>query len=225
MKIPYLLSLHNSSKIYHPKDIANFFIKYEEIFYNLVADQSILQSTDTMISNLLSSLNLPSTHKQALESLNAPFSLADIKKVIASLLKNKSTEVDGFSSESCKVFLDVLAPHLQDLFDKAVSSSSLPKVMLYAIIVALPKPGKEANCPQKCRPTFLPFTKFEQVGFIKSWHVPDNTSRMPNSLSYVESHKIPCVPQAPFTRVIESGLPVSFFRRPCLDSLCIPLNQ
>lgn len=91
-------------------------------------------------------------------SLNAPLSIEETKQVINNLENNKSPGEDGFSVEYYKALGGKsLPPHLTSVFNKAPSSGSFPQEMLKAIVITLPKPGKEPTHPKNLRPTVYPF--------------------------------------------------------------------
>ena len=74
--------------------------------------------------------------------------------MIAKLPSHKSPGPDGLTGEY-KQFSTVLAPFLSQVCNDAASSSSLPPEMLNALIITLPKPGKEHTSPQNFRPISL----------------------------------------------------------------------
>lgn len=112
---------------------------------------------------------------------------------IKNLPHNKSLGPDGYSSE---YYQHILSPHLHRSLEAAKNTASFPQEMLMAIIITLPKPGKEPNLPQNFRPisllnvdvklyakliahrlmTLLPkLINSDQVGFVMSCQTTDAT--------------------------------------------------
>lgn len=146
-----------------------------------------------------------------LAQINHPIIIQDVTKVIKGLPLNKSLGIDGLSSEYYKAFSSILSPHLVNVFNAAATVEKIPKEMLKAVIVALPKPGNQPNQSQNFRPISLSnsdlkvFLKIltnrilditplligpEQVGFVKGRQAPDGTRRI-HLIHYVESGRVP----------------------------------
>lgn len=125
---------------------------------------------------------------------------------------NKSPGPDGLSAEYYQTFSETLVPHLLEVFNVVTSSGTLPTEMLKALIVTLPKPGKEPTIPQNFRPISLLNADLKiyakiianriaeviptliapnQVGFVKGHQAPDGTRRIINLICLAESHKLP----------------------------------
>lgn len=115
--------------------------------------------------------------------------MAEVHEVIKHLPKHKAPGADGFSAEYYQAFSSTLAPKLVDLFNIAANTGTFPSEMHQAIIVTIPKPGKDPSLPHNYRPisllnsdlkifakvlanTLLNITPtligLEQVGFLKA---------------------------------------------------------
>lgn len=100
------------------------------------------------------------------------------------------------------------------MFNEASSSNSFPSEMLQAVIIILPKPGKELDHPKNFRPISLLNTnlkiyakiianrlaiitpsliKADVVGFVTGRQVPDATRRMFNLPKLAENRKAPSI--------------------------------
>lgn len=154
-KIPYILHPMNKSKMQHPQDIADAFSNYYSSLYNLKEDATTFQPTTKMINDFLEQITLPTLSQQEKEYLSAPFTIEEIHKTIDSLPANKSPGPDGFTGDYYQAFKTILSPHLGRVFNAAAASSSFPPEMLRALIVTLPKPGKNPDTPANFRPISL----------------------------------------------------------------------
>ena len=141
--------------MFHPQAIADAFSCYYSSLYNLKDDPSTIQPTGPIISDFLSKIELPRISSNQLEDLNSSFSETEIAKAIDSLPNNKAPGPDDFTGEYYKAFKLELVPYLAGIFNQAASSSFFPSEMLRAMIVALPKPGKDPDTPQNFRPISL----------------------------------------------------------------------
>lgn len=127
---------------------------------------------------------------------------------------HKSPGADGFSAEYYKAFSAILAPELVKIFNIAASDGTFPKEMLQAIIITIPKPGKDVADPQNFRPISLlnsdlkiyakilanrlmeitpSLIGLDQVGFVKGRQAPDGTRRMLDLLRISELSKQPSI--------------------------------
>lgn len=210
-KIPYLYHPHCNEKRLEPHSITNAFSTYYKDLYNLKDDSSTHQPSQKEIQTFLDNTNLPSITAQLL-SLNEPFTISEILQVINNLPNSKSPGPDGFTGEYYKIFQNILAPILCHTFNSATKSESFPAEMLSAMVVTLPKPGKEPTSPKNFRPisllnldlqiyaklianrlkNILPFLIHkDQSGFTKGRQASDATRRMINIIHHVESTKTP----------------------------------
>lgn len=165
-----------------------------------------------------------SVDSTTLQALNSPITSAEVETVIKSLPMHKSPGADGFPAEYYKAFTSVLAPKSVDVFNIAATTGSFPREMLQAIIVTLPKPGKDNSHPQNYRPISLlssdlkiyakvlanrlleitpSLIGLDQVGFVKGRQAPDGTRRMLDLLRFAEVNQVPSIflAQKAFDRV------------------------
>lgn len=87
--------------------------------------------------------------------LDAPFSLEELQSAVSSLANNKSPGIDGLPNEIYGKFGDILLPQLLQVFQDASQTQQLPDSMQEAIIILLPKPGKDPLLPESYRPISL----------------------------------------------------------------------
>lgn len=108
--------------------------------------------------------------------------------------------------EYYKAIIDILATYQTDIFNQVTKNNDLPKEMLEAIIITIPKTGKDPASPKNYRPISLLnsdlniFSKIlanclldvtpyliepDQVGLVKCRQGPDSTRRMINLINYV----------------------------------------
>lgn len=99
------------------------------------------------------------------------------------------------------------------MFNEAASSASFPQEMLKALVITLPKPGKEPTTPQNFCPISPLNTKLyakvianklfdllpnlihpDQSGFTKGFQTSDATRRMRNVIHHAGSHGVPSLP-------------------------------
>lgn len=147
-----------------------------------------------------------------LDLLSLPFTEREIKLIIWSLPSGKSPGPDGFSGEYYKLFAERLTPHLLKVYQQATTTSRFPEEMLKALVVTLPKPGKNPDVPSNFRPIsllnidlkiyakilakrlaeYMPLLIHrDQAGFTKGREAPDATRRVISLLSGVEHSGAP----------------------------------
>lgn len=211
-KIHTLFHHQNQAMLTNPQDIANAFSDYYSDLYNLNTDQLTPQHPPQDINHFLHNLQLPTLTPEQLLTLNAPFSQQEIRMIIHALPLNKAPGPDGFSGEYYKQFTEHLAPHLVDVFNVAASSLHLQPEMLKALIITIPKPGKEPSTPQNFRPISLlnidvklysktiamrlldimpTLIQRDQSGFTKGRQASDATRRLIDVIHYAESTGMP----------------------------------
>lgn len=79
----------------------------------------------------------------------------EIEAIIKTLPMHKAPGADGVSAEYYKAFTKLLTPKLVKVFNRAAKAGSFLSEMLQAVLVTLPKPGKDSSLPQDFRPISL----------------------------------------------------------------------
>lgn len=124
-------------------------------------------------------------------------------KTINCLPNLKSPGGDGYTNELYKTFPPCLTTHLASVFNEAADKGSFPPEMLRAVIVTIPKPGKDPEYATNYRPisllnvdikifakslacrlaNLIPTMVYpDQVGFILGRQASDATRRLINLL-------------------------------------------
>lgn len=213
-RIPFLISQSHNGKIIDPQKIVNAFSEFYSKLYNLKDDPEVTTPSPQTITDFLAAVHLPSLDEEQLNGLNTPFTELEIENTIKSLPLGKSPGPDGFSNEYYRAFAPLLSPHLCTTFRQAMEKGVMPKEMLQATVVTLPKPGKTPDQPANFRPISLlnSDTKLyakllanrilkvlpslihpDQVGFVRGRQAPDGTRRVLNIISGLEHAKTPAI--------------------------------
>lgn len=122
--------------------ILNTFLEFYEALY-----QTQTRHTDQEISSYLDNLTLSSLSSEDSDNLEHSIKQEEICGAISSFKPGKSPGLDGFPSDWCQLHKENLAPHLQKFFIEEEKEGILPESMREALIVVIPKPGKD---PQEC---------------------------------------------------------------------------
>lgn len=211
-KISQIIHPHTNIPQSNPQDIANAFSDYYSDLYNLKRDANTPQPTPAEINHFLQSIQLPTLTGTQLDNLNRPFSEQEIQTSIDSLPNGKAPGPDGLTAEYYKQYALQIVPHITELFNNAASSSNMPNDFLNALIVTIPKPGKDPDSPKNFRPISLlnldlkiyaktiatrlldiipTLIHRDQTGFTKGRQAPDATRRMINLIHHAESTGTP----------------------------------
>ncbi|XP_075139572.1 scavenger receptor cysteine-rich type 1 protein M130-like [Leptodactylus fuscus] len=213
-RIPFLLSNTTSDKIYDPKGIANRFKDFYDELYNLANDTSHCIPTQDAIDTFLNSIKLPVLSPEQLETLNAPITPTELAMIFKTLPSHKSPGPDGLTNEYYKSFSSILSTPMRAFLTHAITSASFPRENQEALIVTLPKPGKDPSVPQNFRPISLLnvdlkiYAKliatrlanclpdqiaYDQIGFVKGRQSYENTRRVLNLVHQTEMRKLEMV--------------------------------
>lgn len=208
----FLYHLTTNEKILKPQAIAETFSLYYSSLYNIQDDHDTHQPSQEDIQSFLNHIKLPSLSQQQLSILNEPFTIQEILQVIHKLPNSKSPGPDGFTGEHYKRFQHLLAPLLCKIYNNVASSSSFPSEMLSALVVTIPKPGKDPTTPKNFRPISLLnidlkiYAKLiaerlieilptlihpDQSEFTKGRQTSDATRRIINNIHHAESSGTP----------------------------------
>ncbi|XP_018416771.1 PREDICTED: aryl-hydrocarbon-interacting protein-like 1 [Nanorana parkeri] len=79
--------------------------------------------------------------------LDEPFTAEELQAAMSSLKAGKTPGLDGFPVEFYKTHVEGIAPRLLNTLLEALRAGALPSSMMEAIIVVVPKPGKD---PDQC---------------------------------------------------------------------------
>lgn len=81
------------------------------------------------------------------EFLAEPFNEEEVLAAIEALDGAKAPGLDGYTGCFYKKYNDLLVPHLIDLYQEAIERGTLPLTLREAVIILIPKPGKDwRNC-------------------------------------------------------------------------------
>ncbi|CAH2296220.1 Hypothetical predicted protein [Pelobates cultripes] len=137
--------------------------------------------------------------------LDTPFTEEELRDAINALPKHKSPSPDGLSNYYYIKFAKQLTPHLLQLINTIKQSGTMPREMLEAFIVTLPKPNKPpTNCANlrpisllnsdvklyakmlatRVKTLFPTFISPEQAGFVPGKQVGDNTRHFINLIDW-----------------------------------------
>lgn len=87
--------------------------------------------------------------------LEQPLTLAELEQALQLSPKDKAPGSDGLPADFYKLYKDTLLPPLLSVFQKAVEVGCLPTSMREAIVVLIPKPGKDPSLLGSYRPISL----------------------------------------------------------------------
>lgn len=144
-KIAYLYHPNTKKELLNHQSIADAFSLYYTNLYNVWNESTMHQHSQEEIEPFLVHIALPKLNSQQLSNLNNPITIDEIKRVINNLPNCKSPGPDKLTDEYCKQFQHILTLHLFYINNNAGSSLSFPTEILSALVVTLPKPGKDPH--------------------------------------------------------------------------------
>ena len=95
------------------------------------------------VDRLLEKFNLKRLNQEAIEIMNRLITSPEIKTVIKSLPKNKSSGPHDFTGEFYQAFREERTPILLKLLQKFAVGATLPNVFYEATIILIPKSDKD----------------------------------------------------------------------------------
>lgn len=133
-----------------PAQIAQEFRRFYSDLYASRANHS-----PSELHSLQQNIDFPSLTDSQVELLEAPITEECITEAIACLPPSKALGSDGLPSEFYSQFQEVLLPKLQALYSHIHDSGTLLRTLGEALIVLIPKPGKDPLYPESYRPISL----------------------------------------------------------------------
>lgn len=144
---PVVVSLMDPQKTpMDPSLVAATFCSY---YANLYASQVNVTTQETQA--FLQTIPLPQLSETQVTDLEAPLNTDEIALAIASLAPTKALGQDGLSLDFYAAYSEVLIPELLKLYNRIFESESLRQ----ALIIVLPKPGKNPQYLDSYRPISL----------------------------------------------------------------------
>ena len=107
------------------------------------------------LTALLRDVSFPTLSQEQVSVLEAPITTVCVEVALASLPTSKTPVSDGIPLELYKQFQGTLVPRLCALYNHAFETGVLPSSMSEALIVLIPKPGKDPLLPESYRPISL----------------------------------------------------------------------
>uniref|UniRef100_A0A803JPQ3 Reverse transcriptase domain-containing protein n=1 Tax=Xenopus tropicalis TaxID=8364 RepID=A0A803JPQ3_XENTR len=136
--------------IHEPHLIAETFAKYYENLYKSTTSHTIHQ-----LNRYLDSSAIPTISPTERAWLDLPITVQEIVSAIQSLPSNKTPGLDGLPPDWYKSLNKTIAPRLLETFQAAWDSQSLPPSFYEALIVVIPKPGRDPTLCSSYRPISL----------------------------------------------------------------------
>uniref|UniRef100_A0A803KF69 Reverse transcriptase domain-containing protein n=1 Tax=Xenopus tropicalis TaxID=8364 RepID=A0A803KF69_XENTR len=136
--------------VHEPYLIAGTFASYYQKLYSSTATYTAPQ-----LRHFLDSIHIPKLSPTERAWLNAPITLEEITTAIQSLPSNKTPGLDGLPPDWYKALNDLVTPQLLTTLQSAWDSQSLPPSFAEALIVVIPKAGRDPTLCSSYRPISL----------------------------------------------------------------------
>lgn len=132
------------------KDINSRFQTFYETLYSSKGNID-----PTVMAKFLDQQNLPSLNQEQVEELGTEITIKEISDIIKSLKGCKTAGPDGFCNEFYKAYNELLSPYLYRVYKQASIDQSLPSSLNEAIIIVVPKKGRNPEELGSFRPISL----------------------------------------------------------------------
>ncbi|XP_063799964.1 msx2-interacting protein [Pseudophryne corroboree] len=207
---------HTGTTQHTTTEIAAAFRHYYTQLYNLrgpkEADPDL--SRKASIAEFLREINFPTLTPEEVESLENPYTLAELEEAVKTTPNGRSPGPDGFSLAYYKTFGDVLLPMMLRAFNQVSDQSSFSPQSMLAHITVIHKEGKDPSHCSSYRPISLLnvdlklFAKLmanrlklylpklihsDQVGFVPGREARDNTTKVLDLIHYASTCKSPSI--------------------------------
>ncbi|XP_069059370.1 vomeronasal type-2 receptor 26-like [Pleurodeles waltl] len=142
-----------------PSEIHTAFTHQYRTLYHSVVPQN--QQT---CAEFLSAITLPRLTAAQRSALEEPLELSEIQASIHELSAGRTPGPDGLPADFYKTFASILGPHLLRVYEDSVQGGSLPTSQNEALLVSLPKPGKDPLELGSYRPLAMLNTDYKIMG-------------------------------------------------------------
>lgn len=117
------------------------------VFTNFFKDvyTSKVNPTEEALSQFLDQCPIPRATNQEVEMLNAPLKLEELSLAVSQMANSK----DGLPIEVYKRYSETFLPSLLETLNDSFKNDCLPDSMGEAVVVVLPKPGKDPQQPYR----------------------------------------------------------------------------
>lgn len=133
-----------------PSQINKQFAAYYQELYS-----SKVRFTEPELQAYLEGVNLPCLTEATRERLDSPITLKELQLAVKSLQGGKTPGPEGYPAEFYKQYADDILPIYREVLLKTLESGTLPPSMSEAVIVVLPKPGKDPGLCSSYQPISL----------------------------------------------------------------------
>lgn len=133
-----------------PTAINARFASYYEELYSSRARYSLEELT-----SFLDRITFPTLADDAHEQLDSTITLEEVQQAVGDMQVGKAPGVDGIPPEFYKQYSEQLTAKIHEIIVKSLKDKKLPASMADAVIVVIPKPGKDPELCASYRPISL----------------------------------------------------------------------
>lgn len=130
-----------------PREINSCFAAYYEDLYS-----SRVGYTPEELQSFVDTLDFLVQSEEARLKLDAPLTLKEVQMTVASMQAGKTPREDGLPAEFFVTHCASLPSRFREILLVSLKDAMLPPSMLRAIIVVIPKPGKDPELCSNYRP-------------------------------------------------------------------------
>lgn len=133
-----------------PVDINTCFMEFYSNLYSSRAEYSVEE-----LSGFLDEVEFPTLTTEDRQLLDSPITIEEVQLALGSLQPGKTPGMDGFPPEFYQQYTEEMAPRIHNMLVKTLREGTLPPSMAQAIIVVVPKSGKDPQLCSSYRPISL----------------------------------------------------------------------
>lgn len=129
-----------------PEEIIHRFMQYYKTLYSTRVDYGMVE-----LDNYLNGVEVPTLSQEASDRLEQEISLEEVQITMSQLQSGKTPGADGIPVEFYSTYQELLALRFTRLLGELSRGGSLPDSMSEAVIVLVPKTGKDPeDCASYC---------------------------------------------------------------------------